>query len=67
MTVFIYNRKSDPKSEPVQVIANTPFIYDKDRKTIGFNINGSVVERPYEFFEFEGDCRLNVYKNYEVR
>ena len=56
MTEFIYNKKSDPKSEPVQVIANTPFIYDKSRKTIGFNINGQLVERTYKFFEFEGDC-----------
>lgn len=63
MTIFIYNKKSDPKNEPVQVIANTPFIYDKYRKTIGFNINGSIVEQTYKFFEFDGDCRLNVYRN----
>ena len=64
MTVFIYDKKSKSiMNEPVQVIANTPFIYDKYRKTIGFNINGSIVEQTYEFFEFDGDCRLNVYKN----
>ena len=66
MTVFIYNKKSDPKSEPVQIIGNIPFICDLERKVIGLNINGQLVERTYKFFEFDGDCRLNIYKNYEV-
>lgn len=64
MTVFVYESYSHYRegiSQPVEIIANTPFVFSREKQMVKFDVCNKVIELKFYDYEFVKD-RLLLWK-----